>query len=182
MTIIRGSIFGDSGLSVPSGRLDLRPPKILVGLSLSLLSERDALPAGAVILPAILDTGFNRTFEIDEWHLVHWAGLRTEHLSPVAKDKIHDGRKYELCRATLWLHRTPYEGPRTRRTSPPVLLARSLQVRVMATVGKPNPRLPLLGLNALIENKLQLQLDGSNSRFRIYRSIGTIVSSIFNSS
>ena len=41
----------------------------------------------------------------------------------------------------------------------------------MASIGKPNPRLPLLGLTALIENHLQVAIDGENSRFRVYRSL-----------
>jgi hypothetical protein len=182
MTIIRGSLFSGSSLAVPSGQIDLRPPKIIVGLSLTLLAERDSLPPGVVTLPAILDTGFNRTCEIDEWHLVRWAGLHKEHLETVAKDKVHDGRRYDLCKATLWLHRDPFRGPQAPRTRPPMLLSRSTQIRVMATTGKPNPRLPLLGLNALIENRLQAQIDGDNSRFRLYRSIKSILSSfILNS-
>jgi len=39
----------------------------------------------------------------------------------------------------------------------------------MAPIGKPNPRLPLLGLTALADNKLQACIDGENSRFRIYK-------------
>ena len=162
-------------LAVPFGLVDLRPPKIIVGLSLTLVSEDEAFPSGAVTLPAILDTGFNRTLEIDEWHLVHWAGLRKEHLPTVAKDKVHDGRKYDLCEANLWLHRTPYGCPKATRPKSPILLEDSAQVRVMATAGKPNPRLPLLGLHALIQNKLQLRLDGENSRFRVYRSLKSIM-------
>jgi hypothetical protein len=157
--------------------VDLRPPKIVVGLSLTLLSERDSLPPGVVTLPAILDTGFNRTLEIDEWHLIHWAGLHKEHLSIIARDKLRDGRKYDLCKATLWLHRTSYEGPQMPRARPRMLLAGSTQVRVMATTEKPNPRLPLLGLNALIENHLQVRIDGEHSQFRIFRSFKSVITS-----
>ena len=136
------------------GRVDLRPPKIIVGISLTLVGERSAFPQGVMTLPAILDTGFNRTLEIDEWHLVHWAGLRKEHLKSIANDRFHEGRKYDLYEANIWLHRTPYAGPRTPPARSPLLLEDSRQVRVMAPMGKPNPRLPLLGLTALIANNL----------------------------
>jgi hypothetical protein len=182
MTIIRSALFRGRYLAVPRGQMDLRPPKIIVGLSVALPSEHEALPQTAITLPTILDTGFNRTLEIDEWHLVHWAGIHKEHLGTVAKDKVRDGRKYDLCEAKIWLHRTPYEGPTAPRAESPILLEASTQIRVMATIGKPNPRLPLLGLNALIENQLQLRLNGANSRFRIYRSIRTILSSLFTDS
>jgi hypothetical protein len=171
ITILRGSFFPKKVIDVPYGRDDLRPPKIIVGISLTLVAERDHLSQGVMTLPAILDTGFNRTLEIDEWHLVRWAGLRKEHLDPIRKDKSDQGRKYDLCRANLWLHRTPYEGPRTPRVRSPILLRSSTHVRVMAPIGKPNPRLPLLGLMALVENKLQLSIDGENARFRIYKSL-----------
>ena len=130
-------------------------------------------------LPAILDTGFNRILEIDEWHLVKWAGLRKEHLKPIAKDRLHEGKKYDVCAANIWLHRTPYAGPRRPPARSPLLLKNSPQVRVMAPMGKPNPRLPLLGLTALIANNLQVFLDGEHSRFRIEKSLRASVSELY---
>ena len=176
ITILHGSFSHRKQIDVPSGRIDLRPPKIIVGVSLAPLSDGKSFPQGVITLPAILDTGFNRTLEIDEWHLVRWAGLHKEHLNPAVKNKSDDGRKYDLCEANIWLHRTPYEGPRTPRARPPLLLANSRQVRVMAPIGKPNPRLPLLGLTALIENRLQVAIDGERSRFRVYRPLGLSLS------
>lgn len=163
MTILRGRLSRSNYLEVPPGLLDLRPPKIVVGLSLTLVREDEALPKAAVVFPVILDTGFNRTFEIDEWHLIHWAGLQKDDLETIAKEKVREGRKYDLCEANLWIHRMPYEGPRTQRAGSPLLLEARAQIRVIATIGKPNPRIPLLGLNALVMNKLQLQVDGENT-------------------
>jgi hypothetical protein len=179
ITILRGSFFRSPEIDVPFGRVDLRPPKIIVGISLTLLDERSALPQGVMTLPAILDTGFNRILEIDEGHLVRWAGLRKEHLDPIEKDKVHEGRKYDLCRANIWLHRTPYEGPRRPPAGSPILLRRSRQVRVMALMGKPNPRLPLLGLMALVENHLQVFIDGEITRFRIGKSLRSSLSEFY---
>jgi hypothetical protein len=176
ITIVSGSFCHRKEIEVPSGRIDLRPPKIIVGVSLTLVGEGTSLNQRAIALPAILDTGFNRTFEIDEWHLARWAGLRKEYLNPAAKNNSDDGRKYDLCEARIWLHRTPYEGPQAPRARPPLLLKESRQVRVMASIGKPNPRLPLLGLTALIENQLQVAIDAENSRFRVYRSLGVSLS------
>jgi hypothetical protein len=78
ITILRGSFFRNPEIEVPSGRVDLRPPKIIVGLSLTLVGEGDSFPQRVITMPAILDTGFNRTLEIDEWHLVHWAGIHKD--------------------------------------------------------------------------------------------------------
>jgi hypothetical protein len=41
----------------------------------------------------------------------------------------------------------------------------------MASIGKPNPRLPLLGLTASVQYNLQVLIDGENSRFRVRRSL-----------
>jgi len=38
-------------------------------------------------------------------------------------------------------------------------------------MGKPDPRFPLLGLSALIENDLRVMVDGESSRFRIGKSL-----------
>jgi hypothetical protein len=176
ITILRGRFSHRNEIDVPLGRIDLRPPKIIVGVSLNPISEGKSFPEGLLTLPAILDTGFNRTLEIDEWHLVRWAGLHKEHLATTEKAKSQEGRNYDLCQANIWLHRTPYEGPQTPRTRPPLLLKHSRQVRVMAPIGKPNPRLPLLGLTALIRNQLQVAIDAENSRFRVYRSLGVSLS------
>ena len=105
ITILRGRFSQRSEIDVPLGRIDLRPPKIIVGVSLTLLGEGKSLPQDVITLPAILDTGFNRTLEIDEWHLVRWAGLRKEHLaSTPPKDMSQEGRKYNLCQGRIWLH------------------------------------------------------------------------------
>ncbi len=67
-------------------------------------------------------------------------------------------------------------GPRTPQAPPPLLLKNSHQVRVMAPIGKANPRLPLLGLTALIQSQLQVVSDGENARFRVYRSLRAFLS------
>jgi hypothetical protein len=179
ITILRGSFFRNPEIEVPTGRVDLRPPKIIVGISLILAGEEYDSSRGVITLPAILDTGFNRILEIDEWHLVHWAGLRKEHLDPIENYQLQEGRKYALCEANLWLHRTPYAGPRRPTARSPLLLGKSTHVRVMAPLGKPNPRLPLLGLMALVENDLQVFIDGENSRFRIGKSLRSSLSELY---
>jgi hypothetical protein len=182
IAILRGSFCHTPEIEVPSGRVDLRPPKIIAGISLTLLGERGHLPQGVITLPAILDTGFNRILEIDEWHLVKWAGIHKEHLDPIETDKSHEGRKYDLCRANLWLHRTPYAGPRRPGARSPILLRKSTHVRVMAPIGKPNPRLPLLGLTALIAKSLRVSIDGENSHFRISKSLRSTISDLYGES
>jgi hypothetical protein len=40
ITIVRGSFSNRKEIDVPSGRIDLRPPKILVGVSLGIVPNR----------------------------------------------------------------------------------------------------------------------------------------------
>jgi len=122
ITILRNSLFRNQEIEVPRGRLDLRPPKIIVGISLTIPGEEDSLPQGVITLPAILDTGFNRILEIDEGHLFRWAGLRKEHLEMSPKERFQEGRKYALCTANIWLHRTPNAGPQMPLARSPLLL------------------------------------------------------------
>ena len=70
ITILRGSFSRTSEIDVPFGRVDLRPPKVIVGDQPdSARGGRCPVPRNVVTLPAVLDTGFNRTLEIDESHL-----------------------------------------------------------------------------------------------------------------
>src|SRR5205814_10272489 len=103
----------------------------------------------------------------------------TDDLELTAQDRCHDGRDYDLCEASIWRHRAPYAGRRTPPARSPLLLEDTRQVRVMAPMGKPNPRLPLLGLTALIANNLRVLIDGENSRFRIERSLRSSLSELY---
>jgi hypothetical protein len=164
--------------------LDLKSRQIVVGISISDDSEpyfREDLP----IIPAILDTGFNKTFSIHQFFLEQSAHIAKDYL---AVDNPADGSEttyqdhpYDTCYATLWLHRSPFAPNATRTPARrPLRLGKSNRIFVFKYKQNQNhrnvniddiyPRMPLLGMQALMANKLRHFVDGERSSFRISRS------------
>ncbi len=155
-------------------RFDVRPPKIIVGLSVTVQSERK-FPESVWTFPAALDTGFNRVLEIDERHLERWTGVRKAYLNILTRNQESDSGTFDECGANIWLHRSPYKNPRGERDQVPrpLHLEQSSVVRVMHPQGQKHvPRIPLLGLQALIDNNLQLKLDPRRGTFVLSRTDG----------
>ncbi len=155
------------------GPFRLNPPKMIVPLSLTVTEEKK-FPKGVVTFPAILDTGFNRTIEIDERHL-KWPIFFEEWIVEIGqrnylRDRQNRTRLYYQVQANIWLHRLPYAFSRNRPEKSPVLLERTTMIRVMAPeTDKPWPPLPLLGLEALVANRLKLSVDGRKLQFSLER-------------
>lgn len=178
--ILRGSFYRDnvgskwveiiSSYQDVFDRLDVRPPKIIVAVSISHRSER-SLPEGSWAFPAVLDTGFNRVLEIDERHLERWTGYKKQYLDILRANQESENGVYDECAVNLWLHRAPYKNPRDHRDQAPLHLENSSIIRVMHESGDaPAPCMPLLGLQALIQNKLNLRIDSRHGFFVIDKS------------
>jgi len=151
-------------------KFDIRPPKIIVGLSVTLPAERK-FPPGVWTFPAALDTGLNRTLEIDERHLEKWAGTRKSYLRIIKANQQSDNGPYDECAVNIWLHRSPYTNPKSDRYDKPLHLENSGSIRVMHPIAdKLKPRLPILGLQALIDNDLDLKIETRRGVFVIRRS------------
>jgi hypothetical protein len=150
--------------------IDIRPPKIIVGISITVAGER-AFPSGAWTVPAVLDTGLNRALEIDERHLERWAGIKKSYLRVITPKKKLDDRSYETCLANIWLHRSTYTTPKSEDYKDPLLLQKSDTIRVIVpSTPTPWPRLPLVGLQALLDNNLHLKIDSRAGTFVISNS------------
>lgn len=160
---------GRISLGVPASTVDLRPPQLVVGISLTLPEEED-FPEGVNIFPALIDTAYNRTLEIDEQHLVQWAGFHKDWLISLEKNRHLRGRAYGIFDANIWLHRLPYLKLRRPLARSPRLLE-CHQIRVMEPIGDPSPRLPIVGLDALVTDGLRLSVDGYTGNFRISQSL-----------
>jgi hypothetical protein len=160
-------------------RFDVRPPKIIVGLSITHRTERK-FPAGTWAFPAVLDTGFNRVLEMDVRHFNRWTGYREEYLDILRRNQTSDDGNFDLCGANIWLHRSPYNNPRDHRQKQPLHLQNSSILRVMHESGpKHKPRMPLLGLQALIQNNLNLRIDARRGEFVITTSNGIRLPNFF---
>jgi hypothetical protein len=111
-----------------------------------------------VPFPAILDTGHNGTFSIQERHLIESAGLSPAALTATgsARDR---GRRVGLRAATVWVHRNE-PGSRDRWTGgEPYGLSTPHGIAVYPSA-EDFPRLPLLGLRAVTGNRLVLVVNG----------------------
>jgi len=110
----------------------------------------------AIPFPVILDTGHSHTFSIRERHLIDWAGIRQDTVALLGTIRDRDQR-IPLRAANIWIH--PNEkGLRDRRAEkPPHGLAAP---RGIAVYSGDFPRLPLLGLRAIADNRLVLKVNG----------------------
>jgi hypothetical protein len=109
------------------------------------LSIHELLDPKSPSFPAIVDPGNNHNFSISEKHLVRWAGIQPALL----KEHHHireGGRKVPLRSAVLWL-----------QGEEPFPLSLPEGIAVFSEAG---PRLPILGLRALTQNKLRCLIFG----------------------
>jgi hypothetical protein len=109
--------------------------------------------------PAILDTAHTHNFSIQEEHLIRWAGLRPEALRQLGHIR-QSGQRVPIYAANVWIHRNR-RGRRDLRLDPPpycLELSRGIAISPRAVR---YPRLPPLGLRALMVNDLHLTIDGA---------------------
>jgi hypothetical protein len=174
--LLGGPFFPDKKINVISehGRglvaIEVKQPKIIVGISLTPVSVTQ-FPTSALVFPAVVDPGCNSTLEIDERHLFSWNGTIKKRFDFLERRDRPGRRAYEFWMANIWLHFEPYTGPRFIGPKKPFHLMGTDQIAVMdpSTV-EPDPRFPLLGLQALVENNLKLLIDGYSSQFDFYET------------
>jgi hypothetical protein len=137
-TILQGRIRA-TGLAnawnIDKTPVDLNSYQIVVGISIA--TDRVLhLPDESPIIPAILDTGLNQNFSIHQYHLEEVANLPKQTLAHhrTKRNQSNAGHKYDVCYASLWLHRYPFE--RIDKDRPPhrwrwpIFLAESAEVIV----------------------------------------------------
>ena len=142
-------------LTVHGEPLKLRPHQIIIQISISPFHRQD--PRTPVI-PALLDSGNNHNFSIQEHHLRRWAGIHPESL-PFLRGLREGGRTPSLRSAHLRVHRNR-AGRRELRDTKPFPLHLPEGIAIYPSDGTNYPRLPLLGLRAIIKNELKLVIDG----------------------
>jgi hypothetical protein len=132
--------------------------QILVWVSIHLaevLELEESIPR----FPALLDTGNNVGFSVQERHLREWAGIEPSLLGFLGHTKI-DGQAVTRRQATVWLYSNISGHQDVDVDRPPFRLDMAKGIAVYAPDAvPPGPRLPLLGLPAFLENDLDLWLD-----------------------
>ena len=151
-------------LEIHGQALKVRPFQIIVRVSLSEIAIWDAQTP---TIPALLDTGNNHNFSIQENQLMRWAGLHPRSL-PLLGAMREGGRAPTLRFANVWIHRNR-SGTRDIKGGEPFLLSLKEGIAIYPDDGMSYPRLPLLGLRSIINNNLKLVIDGK----RKYVSLST---------
>jgi hypothetical protein len=143
-------------LAVGLERIRIKPYQIIVWVSVTTRAVVE-LPPNTPRIPAILDTGHSDNFSIQDQHLTRWAGLEVTALPQVRRLRDRS-RNIPVHAANLWIHRN-VPGKRDEFTNEaPWLLP--LKQGIAVYPGESQfPRLPLLGLRALVRNKLHLTMD-----------------------
>ena len=136
----------------------IRADQILVWMSVHLsgvLVPEENIPR----FPALLDTGNNFAFSIQDRHLREWAGIDPGLLAILGDIEIQ-GHIATRRRATVWLYPNIPGRQDAADGRLPFRLDLSKGIAVYAQDAvPPGPRLPLLGLPAFLENDLDLWLD-----------------------
>jgi hypothetical protein len=113
---------------------------------------------GTPSFPAILDTGHTHNLSIQEQHLVRWAGIRLELLQVLGHVR-QAGKRIPLHAANVWLHPNQPGKQGLDSNRPPLLLELPRGIAVHPDAEN-YPRLPLMGMRALLSNRLHLAIDG----------------------
>jgi hypothetical protein len=137
-------------------RVRVKPYQIVVWVSLTARNVLE-LPPHAPRVPAILDTGHNHYFSIQARHLTRWA--RTEEAGLPPRDRIRErGRHPPLRAANVWIHPNRCGERDAFSDDRPFLVP--LEQGIAIYPGESDyPRLPLLGLRTLVQNKLHFTMD-----------------------
>jgi hypothetical protein len=145
-------------VSVAGGKVKIRPYQIAFWVSLTRKGIL-ALDAGTPRFPVILDTGNNHNFSIHEKHLEDWSGVERSTLSRHGWINI-GGEKVPLLNADVWIYQNVAKTRDHLKGTDPFRLELPEGIAVYSIRSNLAPRLPTLGLRALVSNRLLFTLDG----------------------
>jgi hypothetical protein len=137
----------------------LKKHEIIVWVSLTIESAVPWTPT-TPRFPAIVDTGHTHTFAVKHQHLRQWCGIRPDMLRPLGHIR-HAENRIPLHALRLWLHFN-----RPGEMAPSLDEPFSLELLGGVAVypdGQQYPRLPLLGMRAILGNHLRLTIDGERA-------------------
>jgi hypothetical protein len=146
-------------IDVRGEAVKLRPYQIVLRVS---VTDGPVWDSRTPNFPALLDTGNNLNFSIQEDHLTRWAGIHPRSL-PLLKVVREAGRSPTLRHGRVWIHRNE-SGSREIKAALPFKLSFQEGIAIYPSDGSDYPRLPLLGLRAILKNNLKLVIDGKRKR------------------
>jgi hypothetical protein len=141
--------------------------EILVWVSLTPKHPPSDWQPGTRRFPAVLDSAHTHNFSLQAQHLTRWSGLTPQRLRPLGRLR-KAGLESPLYAANVWIY---FNQPGERdalRECPPYRLELPRGIAVHPDESS-FPRVPVLGLRALITNRLHLTVDGEH-RFASLRT------------
>lgn len=140
-------------VDTPSGPILIRSYQIVIWVGIS-VRGRLSPP-----FPAVLDTGHSHNFSIKEEHWELWTGLHSREIPTIGHARVNK-QLVELKDAAIAVYsNTPGERDSLRAKSSHLLIL-SEGIAVHRATDPFAPRLPLLGMRALVKNHLQIMIDG----------------------
>lgn len=146
-----------SEIVVGGERVRIRANQIIVWLSLTARPTQELNPM-VRDFPAVLDTGHTHTFSIQSRHLAQWAGLSIDSL-PVTGTVRERGRRITRRAARIWI-RPSAAGSQARLADVRPFLLTNFEGIAVYPPDLMFPRLPILGLGAISDNRLVLIVNG----------------------
>ena len=149
-------------VDTPSGPILIRSYQIVAWVGLSV---RGTLSRP---FPAVLDTGHSHNFSIKEEHLELWTGLRAAEIRTIGHARVNKQLVELKDAAVAFYPNTPGKRDAQRGNSPHRLILPE-GIAVHRSSDPFVPRLPLLGMRALVENNLRIMIDGQRKEVSLYR-------------
>jgi hypothetical protein len=161
-SIIRNCPFFDrtTTVTVNGDQITILPYQIILWV---------AVRSGGVTsrtFPAIVDTGNSFSFSIREEQLESWAGIHADSLPRAGTIEINNRKQIVRVADLALLRNIPNQRDMFRGFFE---LALPRGIAVYARNEPTAPRLPLLGLRALVHNRLAVKIDGRRMRVKISR-------------
>lgn len=142
----------------PRGSVLVRPYQIVLWANLSVAGKVSSS------FPVVLDTGHTHNSSIREQQLAEWAPTITTNLRTIGFARVNR-RPVMLKEAGIAIHRNV---PGTRDSlAANYLLDLPQGIAVHGRTDPFAPRLPLLGMRALVRNRLKLIIDGARREVTI---------------
>jgi hypothetical protein len=142
--------------------------ELLIWVSVGLHGE-ESVERLSPPFPALLDSGNNYDFYLNEHHLVHWAGIRPDQVALLGTKYIN---RQEVPRrqADVWLYPNQPGTTDIWRGKAPFHLEvpDGIAIRPANPEALVEPRLPLLGFPALRTNELDFWFDSKAARCHVW--------------
>jgi hypothetical protein len=157
--ILRRLPFGQRTIAFREQTFRTREDQIIVWVSVDMPDSSIWNPANARF-PAILDSGNSHNLLLTRQQTIQWTGFHPESFDRQKAIRLGATTIPQL-RANVWLHSNQLGKRDVFSAQPPFLLNCPNGIVICADDHPQAPRLPLLGLRALVRNELVLTIDGA---------------------